>query len=166
DSHLVLSGPPLADRSAAVELRSEGAHGSVQMERAEPTRSDGLIDRAEQRSVAVTRSEVIPGRERVAGVDTDPEAIRMRGAFHHFGELLEAISDDGAGARRVLEDREDIWGVGVLEAPVQTRGDHLDGVRLASPHVGSRVEDDVPNSEELGPVEVLRERVAAVGERV
>src|SRR3989442_12660471 len=107
------------------ELRTEVAQGIVQMERTDPTRPDGLIDRAEQAIVAVPRSEVVPGSEGVAGVDADPEAIRMRGALHHFGELLEPIPDDGAGARRVLEDREDIRGVRVLETPVQTRRDHL-----------------------------------------
>src|SRR5437870_762611 len=166
ESERLLSELPPADVLVAVELRSEVAHGIVQMERADPTHSDGLIDRAEQRIVAVPRSEVVPGGEGVAGVDANPEAIRMRGALHHFGELLEPIADDGAGARRVLEDREDIRGVRVLETPVQTRRDHLDGVGLASPHVGSRVEDDVPDSQELGPVELLHERNAAVRERV
>src|SRR2546427_726537 len=128
ESERLLSELPLADVLVAVELRSEVAHGIVQMERADPTHSDGLIDRAEQRIVAVPRSEVVPGSEGVAGVDANPEAIRMRGALHHFGELLEPIADDGAGARRVLEDREGIPGVRVVEKPVQTRRHHPDRV--------------------------------------
>src|SRR2546428_609141 len=131
-----------------------------------PIGADGLIDCPQAPLVAAPRQEVVPGGERVEGVAADPGATRMRGAFHHFGELLEPIPDEGAGARRVLEDREDVRGVRVLETPVQTRRDRLDGVRLAPAHVGSRVEDDVPYAEELGPVELFDERVAAVRERV
>src|SRR5438093_581811 len=74
--------------------------------------------------------------------------------------------DDGARSRRILQDREHVRGVRVLEAPVEARRDRLDGVRLAPPDVGSRVEDHVPDSEDLSPVELLHERDAAVVERV
>src|SRR2546422_2141855 len=157
---------PFPDIRMAVELRSEVAHRIVQVERADPTESDGLVDRPEERLVAVPRPEVVARGERVARVDADPEAVRMGRAFHHLGELLEPIPDDRARSRGVLQDREHVRGVRVLEAPVEARRDRLDGVRLAPPDVGSRVEDHVPDSEDLSPVELLHERDAAVVERV
>src|SRR5207247_1453145 len=59
-----------------------------------------------------------------------------------------------------------VRGVRVLEGPVQARRNRLDGVRLAPADVGSRVENHVPDSEDLGAVELLHERNAAVVERV
>src|SRR3989454_4095536 len=161
-----LSELALPDIRVAVELRSEVAHRVVQVERADPAESHGLVDRLEERLVAVSRPEVVARRERVACVHADPEAIRMGRAFHHLGELLEPIADDGARSRRILQDREHVRGVRVLEAPVEARRDRLDGVRLAPPDVGSRVEDHVVDSEDLSPVELLHERDAAVVERV
>src|SRR3989441_543874 len=128
---------PLPEIRVAVESRSEVAHRIVQVERADPTESDALVDRPEERLVAVPRPEVVARGERVTCVDTDPEAVRMGRAFHHFGELLEPIPDDRPRARRILQDREHVRGVRVLEAPVQARRNHLEGVRLASSQVGS-----------------------------
>src|SRR3989475_10729278 len=54
----------------------------------------------------------------------------------------------------------------MLEAPVQAGLDRLDGVRLAAPQVSSRVENHVPDSEDLRPVELLHKRVATVVEGV
>src|SRR2546422_2167859 len=161
-----LSELALPDIRVAVELRSEVAHRVVQVERADPAESHGLVDRLEERLVAVSRPEVVARRERVACVHADPEAIRMGRAFHHLGELLEPIADDGARSRRILQDREHVRGVRVLEAPVEARRDRPDGVRLAPPDVGSRVEDHVADSEDLSPIELLHERDAAVVERV
>src|SRR3989449_1341145 len=157
---------PLPDVRVAVEFRSEVAHRVVQVERPYPTESDALVDRPEERLVALPRPEVVARGERVACVDADPEAVRMGRAFHHLGELLESIADDRARPRRILQDREHIWGVRVLEAPVQACRDRLDGVRLTPPQVGSRVENHVPNSEDLGTIELLHERNAAVVEGV
>src|SRR3989454_3857199 len=157
---------PLPDIRVAVEFRSEVAHRIVQVERADPTESDALVDRPEERLVAVPRPEVVARGERVTCVDADPEAVRMGRAFHHFGELLEPIPDDRPRARRILQDREHVRGVPLLEAPVQARRNHLEGARLASSQVGSRVENHVPDSEDLGAIELLHERNAAVVERV
>src|SRR2546428_748099 len=120
---------PLPDIRVTVEFRSEVAHRIVQVERADPTESDALVDRPEERLVAVPRPEVVARGERVTCVDTDPEAVRMGRAFHHFGELLEPIPDDRPRARRILQDREHVRGVRVLEAPVQARRNHLEGGR-------------------------------------
>src|SRR2546428_360241 len=157
---------PLPDIRVPVEFRSEVAHRIVQVERADPTESDGLLDRPKERLVAVPRPEVVARGERMARVDADPETVRMGRAFHDLGELLKPIANDRSRARGVLQDREDIRGVRVFEAPVQARRDRLDGVRLAAPQVGSRLEDPVPDSEDLSAVELLHECVATVVEGV
>src|SRR2546422_3553742 len=162
----ILPELPLPDIRVAVELRSEVAHRIVQVDRADSPESDGLFDRPEERLVAFPQAEVVARGERVAGVDADPESIRMGRALHHLGELLEPIADDRPRARRILEDREHIRRVRMLEAPVQTGGDCLDGVRLPAAQVSSRVENHVVDSEDLSPVELLYECNAAVVERV
>src|SRR5437762_1688809 len=96
---------PLPDILVAVEIRSEVPHRIVQVKRADSPEAHRLVDGPEERLVAVPGSEVVARRERMAGVDTDPEAVRMGGTFHHVGELLEPISDDGPRTRRVLQDR-------------------------------------------------------------
>src|SRR2546422_2273710 len=143
---------PFPDIRMAVELRSEVAHRIVQVERADPTESDGLVDCPEERLVAVPRPEVVARGERVARVDADPEAVRMGRAFHHLRELLGPIAEDRARSRGVLQDREHVRGVRVLEAPVEARRDRLEGVRLAPPQAGSRVENPVSDSEDLGTI--------------
>src|SRR2546422_66544 len=128
---------PLPDIRVTVEFRSEVAHRIVQVERADPTESDALVDRPEERLVAVPRPEVVARGERVTCVDTDPEAVRMGRAFHHFGELLEPIPDDRPRARRILQDRLRLLRrnrFGVSEHP-RTAGENLDRVgpdRLAA----------------------------------
>src|SRR6267143_2534041 len=116
---------PLPDIRVPVELRSEVAHRIVQVERADPTESDGLLNRPKERLVAVPRPEVVARGERMARVDADPETVRMGRAFHDLGELLKPIADDRPRARGVLQDREDIRAVRVFEAPVQARRERL-----------------------------------------
>src|SRR2546430_15837452 len=65
---------PLPDVRVAVEFRSEVAHRVVQVERPDPTESDALVDRPEERLVAFPRPEVVARRERVAGGDAGPQA--------------------------------------------------------------------------------------------
>src|SRR5437867_7694530 len=105
---------PSPDVCVAVQLRSEVAHRIVQMERADPTESDGLVDRPEERLVAVPRSEVVARGERVARVDADPEAVRLGRAFHHLVELLDPTADHPPRVPRIPQDREHILGVRVL----------------------------------------------------
>src|SRR5438093_115184 len=157
---------PLPDILVAVEIRSEVPHRIVQVKRADSPEAHRLVDGPEERLVAVPGSEVVARRERMAGVDADPEAVRMGGTFHHVGELLEPVSDDGPRTRRVLQDRKYVRGARMLETPIQTPRDRLDRVRLALPHVGSRMEYHVPDPEELSPVELLHERLATVLEGV
>src|SRR5438876_616514 len=146
---------PLPDILVAVEIRSEVPHRIVQVKRADSPEAHRLVDGPEERLVAVPDSEVVARRERMAGVDADPEAVRMGGTFHHVGELLEPVSDDGPRTRRVLQDRKYVRGARMLETPIQTPRDRLDRVRLALPHVGSRMEYHVQDPEELSPVELL-----------
>src|SRR3989442_6285172 len=55
---------PLPDVRVAVEFRSEGAHRVVQVERPDPTESDALVHRPEERLVALPRPEVVARGER------------------------------------------------------------------------------------------------------
>src|SRR5712692_286406 len=166
ESERLLPELPFPDVRVAVELRSEVAHRIVQVERPDPPESDGFVDGPEEAVVAVPRPEVVARGERMARVDADAEAIRVRRTLHHLRELLEPISDHGPRTRRVLQDREHVRGVRMFKTPVQTRRDHLDRVRLAFTHLRSRVENHVPDSEDLSPVELLHERLAAVFEGV
>src|SRR2546422_10699037 len=70
-----LSELALPDVRVAVEFRSEVAHRVIQVERADPAESDGLVDRPEERLVAVSRPEDVARRERVADGDAEPDAI-------------------------------------------------------------------------------------------
>src|SRR5439155_1179251 len=119
---------PLPDILVAVEIRSEVPHRIVQVKRADSPEAHRLVDGPEERLVAVPGSEVVARRERMAGVDADPEAVRMGGTFHHVGELLEPVSDDGPRTRRVLQDRKYVRGARMLETPIQTPRDRLDRV--------------------------------------
>src|SRR5207249_11117614 len=85
DPKRFLSELALPEVRVAVEFRSEVAHRVIQVERADPTESDGLVDRPEERLVAVSRPEVVARGERVARVDAHPETIRMGRALPQPG---------------------------------------------------------------------------------
>src|SRR3989442_4720591 len=78
---------PFPDIRMAVELRSEVAHRIAQVERADPTESDGLVDRPEERLVAVPPPEVVAPGVRVARVDADPQAVRNGRAIQPVAKL-------------------------------------------------------------------------------
>src|SRR3989442_6275529 len=83
-----LSELAVPDVRVAVELRSEVAHRVVQVERADPAESDGLVDCPEQRLVAVSRPEVVARGERVACVNADTDAVPICRTRHHLRELV------------------------------------------------------------------------------
>src|SRR3989449_11762272 len=57
---------PLPDIRVGCESRSEDAHRIVQVERAGPTESDALVDRPEERLIAVPSPGVVSRREHVS----------------------------------------------------------------------------------------------------
>jgi hypothetical protein len=65
----------------------------------------------------------------VLRVETDAEPFRMAGLFEQLGEVLELVADAGALAGGVLDDEQDVLGVGGrFDRLAQTLGD--EGERL------------------------------------
>src|SRR5437762_13584050 len=102
------------------------------MERADAGKSDGLVHGPEEGLIPFRGPELVTGGERVARVDTDCEAFRMRGPLDDFRELREAVADDGALARGAREDRCHVRRNRALARPVQALGERRAGPGAAS----------------------------------
>jgi len=96
ESEGVLPELPLSDVLVAVRVARQLAFRIVEMERADAGKSDGLVHGPEEGLIPFRGPELVTGGERVARVDTDCEAFRMRGPLDDFRELREAVADDGA----------------------------------------------------------------------
>src|SRR5205809_3365015 len=90
----------------------------------------------------------------------------MRGPLDDFRELREAVADDGALARGVLDDRGHVRRNRVVERPVQALGDRLEGPALAFSHLRPGMEDYVSYAQNLTAIQFLAEGAPAVSQSV
>src|SRR5438445_637563 len=144
---------PLPDVLVSIEVRSQIADRVVQVKRADSSQADRLADRAEECVVALPRSEVVARGKGVARVDADSKAVRVGAPLDDLGELLEPGADHGPLSRRVLEDREDVGRVRMVEGPVEALGRCPDRRGLPFPSVAGRMKDHIADSEGLCPVD-------------
>src|SRR6185503_4414067 len=109
--------------------------------------------------VAPLGADVVPGHEQVAGVEADAEPRRAAEQVDDLGEVLEAMPEVRALASGVLEQDPRAAAGSRRQDLGKAVGNQPQSARLGPRRVGARVHYQAIESERLGAIELVAERV-------
>ena len=132
------------------------------MQRSEALQADDAVELVDDLAERLGRAYVVSGREQMAGVEADPDAVAAAGGVEQRLELLERAAEGAAGAGGVLEVERALVGLGQrfvddLAGALDRLGD-VAGLRGAGVQHHADSADPVADSQRLGQ---RRERLLA-----
>jgi len=142
---------PLPDVLVSVQPRAEPLLGVVQVKGPEPVEADQPVEGLEGGHEPLLGPDVVTGREEVAGVEAEAEALGLPHPLQDPAQLLEARADEVPRPRGVLEDDPDPEAPGPAVEVIDGGGDPLEPGLEAGALVRARVDDHEGKPEGLGP---------------
>jgi len=142
---------PLPDMLVPIQPRPEPLLGVVQVEGAEPVQANQPVEGLERGCEPFLAADIVAGREEVAGVEAEAEALGLPHPLQDPAQLLEPGADQVPRPRRVLEDDPDPEALGPAVKVIDGGGDPLEAGVEPRPLVRARMDDDEGEPEGLGP---------------
>src|SRR5205807_5496277 len=144
----------LADLLVAVHARAERFHAVVEVESPQPFDAQYFIELLERFVISAVRRNVVSGREDVAGVEADGDAIRTLAALADRAQLLESPTQRIALTGGRLQQHQ--------AGPAMAREDAVEGIgdgaqpplRLGA---RARMHDQVGRSDQIAALQLVEE---------
>src|SRR2546426_2911596 len=151
---------PQPDVLVPVERAPERSLGVVEVDHLYRLQPDELVEEGHRPLNSLPRGHVKPGREQMAGVETDAHSPPILNEVENLLQLLEACADTVLLPRHVLQEKDGL-SIALLESLIAGFSHVPDTNHRPLPHMAPYVRHEIFDPQRVAPFHLLLEGKAA-----